>query len=68
VTKNAKKPFLVHTSTLTIKVLGTVFNVKAYRNDKNIETTLLTGKVQVELKTSLKKTLYCSRMKTYCGQ
>ncbi|MDB4919696.1 MAG: hypothetical protein JWQ54_1679 [Mucilaginibacter sp.] len=57
VTKNAKKPFLVHTSTLTIKVLGTVFNVKAYRNDKNIETTLLTGKVQVELKNETEKNI-----------
>jgi transmembrane sensor len=50
VTKNPKKPFLVITDHLTIKVLGTVFNVKAYADDKNIETTLLKGKVQVELK------------------
>jgi len=57
VTKNAKKPFLVHTSALTIKVLGTVFNVKAYRNDKNIETTLLRGKVQVELKDKPEKNI-----------
>jgi transmembrane sensor len=57
VTKNAKKPFLVHTSALTIKVLGTVFNVKAYRNDKNIETTLLKGKVQVELKDKPEKNI-----------
>lgn len=57
VTKNAKKPFLVHTSTLTVKVLGTVFNVKAYRNDKNIETTLLKGKVQVELKDKPEKNI-----------
>lgn len=57
VTKNARKPFLVHTSTLTVKVLGTVFNVKAYRNDKNIETTLLTGRVQVELKDKPEKSI-----------
>jgi ferric-dicitrate binding protein FerR (iron transport regulator) len=49
VTKNPKKPFLVHTAGFTVKVLGTVFNVKAYRNDKTTETTLLKGKVQVEL-------------------
>ncbi|MEO3407744.1 FecR domain-containing protein [Mucilaginibacter sp. CAU 1740] len=48
VTKNAKKPFLVHTEGFTVKVLGTVFNVKAYRDDKETETTLLKGKVQVE--------------------
>lgn len=50
VTKNAKKPFLVHTEGFTVRVLGTIFNVKAYRGDKATETTLLKGKVQVELK------------------
>lgn len=50
VTKDHHKPFLVITEHLSIRVLGTVFNVKAYPNDKNIETTLLKGKVQVELK------------------
>jgi transmembrane sensor len=57
VTHNAKKPFLVHTSKLTIKVLGTVFNVKAYNNDKTTETTLLKGKVQVDLKNNPEKTI-----------
>lgn len=55
VTKNAKKPFLVHTAKLVVKVLGTVFNVKAYNNDKTVETTLLKGKVQVELKDNPEK-------------
>ncbi|WP_184543141.1 FecR family protein [Mucilaginibacter sp. FT3.2] len=49
VTKNPKRPFLVHTTGFTVKVLGTIFNVKAYRDDKSTETTLLKGKVQVEL-------------------
>ncbi|MCC8408212.1 FecR domain-containing protein [Mucilaginibacter sp. UR6-1] len=49
VAKNAHKPFYVHTGGITVKVLGTVFNLKAYRNDDKIETTLLEGKVQVEL-------------------
>ncbi len=49
VTKNARKPFLVHTAGLTVKVLGTVFNLKAFTGDKKIETTLLQGKVQVDL-------------------
>jgi ferric-dicitrate binding protein FerR (iron transport regulator) len=57
VTHNAKKPFLVHTSKLIVKVLGTVFNVKAYNDDKTIETTLLKGKVQVELKDKPEKTI-----------
>ncbi|MBD1394361.1 FecR family protein [Mucilaginibacter glaciei] len=50
VTKDDKKPFLVHTAGLTVKVLGTVFNVRAYKQDKKTETTLFKGKVQIELK------------------
>jgi transmembrane sensor len=57
VTKNPKHPFLVHTSKLTVRVLGTVFNVKAYNNDKTVETTLLKGKVQVQLTNSPEKTI-----------
>jgi ferric-dicitrate binding protein FerR (iron transport regulator) len=57
VTKNARKPFLVHTNRLIVKVLGTVFNVKAYDDDKTIETTLLKGKVQVELNNNPEKTI-----------
>jgi len=57
VTKNPQKPFLVVTDELTVKVLGTVFNVKAYANEKNTETTLLRGKVQVQLKDRPEKTI-----------
>jgi ferric-dicitrate binding protein FerR (iron transport regulator) len=57
VTHNAKKPFLVHTNKLTVKVLGTVFNIKAYNNDRNTETTLLKGKVQVELENNPEKNI-----------
>lgn len=57
VAHNAKKPFLVHTDKLTVKVLGTVFNVKAYHDDKTTETTLLKGKVQVELNNKPEKNI-----------
>ena len=49
VTKNAQMPFLVHAGKITLKVLGTRFNVKAYSEDPDIETTLISGKVQVML-------------------
>ncbi|AMR32279.1 hypothetical protein A0256_13050 [Mucilaginibacter sp. PAMC 26640] len=55
VIKNPGKPFLVHTAKLTVTVLGTVFNVKAYNNDKTTETTLLRGKVQVDLNNNPEK-------------
>jgi ferric-dicitrate binding protein FerR (iron transport regulator) len=47
VTKNEKKPFVVHTPFYDVNVLGTQFNVKAYKNDAEITTTLEEGSVQV---------------------
>ena len=47
VTHDPVRPFLVHADNLTVRVLGTVFNVKAYKEDSNVETTLIEGKVQV---------------------
>jgi ferric-dicitrate binding protein FerR (iron transport regulator) len=47
VAKNPKKPFIVKTSDLKIKVYGTSFNVKAYPSEKTIETTLIEGKLSV---------------------
>jgi transmembrane sensor len=48
VAHNAEKPFIVHTSSINIKVLGTSFNVKSYTEEKTIETTLVNGKVRIE--------------------
>ncbi len=47
VKKDSSKPFIVTTETLKIKVLGTSFNIKSYPKDENIETTLVSGKVEV---------------------
>ncbi len=47
VARNEAKPFVVHTSAISIKVLGTAFNVKSYTTDKTIETTLIHGKVSI---------------------
>jgi ferric-dicitrate binding protein FerR (iron transport regulator) len=48
VTANKQKPFIVHTSDVRIKVLGTAFNVKSYGNDRTVETTLIHGKVTIQ--------------------
>jgi len=46
--KNKKMPFIVHTNnSMDIRVLGTQFNVMAYDDEKNINTTLLEGAVQI---------------------
>lgn len=50
VAHDASKPFLVHTSGITINVLGTSFNVKSYGEDATIETTLIRGKVSINRK------------------
>jgi ferric-dicitrate binding protein FerR (iron transport regulator) len=42
------RPFVVSTSGITIRVLGTTFNVKSYDEDHEIETTLIEGKVLIE--------------------
>ncbi len=51
VVKDKKRPFIVHTSAIDIRVLGTSFNVKSYREDNTIETTLINGLVEVTDKT-----------------
>lgn len=40
-------PFIVHTNNLDIRVLGTRFNVKCYEEEQTIETTLVSGKVEL---------------------
>lgn len=47
VAKNNEKPFLVQTSALEIKVLGTEFNVSAYPDDNVIQTVLKEGSVSI---------------------
>lgn len=50
VTKDKKHPFIVQTEVIDVQVLGTHFNVDAYRNNPDVRTTLLTGSVAVSNK------------------
>lgn len=43
-----QKQFVVNTSDLRIRVLGTSFNIKSYPEENVIETTLVKGKIEVE--------------------
>ncbi len=65
--RNTNVPFIVQTSDINIKVLGTKFNVSAYPNDKFIETTLISGKVTVQSKENpeVQKTLSPGESLTY---
>lgn len=47
VVKDKTRPFIVHTSDIDIRVLGTAFNVKSYPKDPSIETTLIHGMIEV---------------------
>ena len=49
VRRNGKSPFIVQTQQLSVKVLGTKFNVKAYPDDTRTITTLTSGKVEVSV-------------------
>lgn len=48
VVKDPKRPFIVHTSGINIRVLGTAFNVKSYAQEATIEATLVHGLIEVE--------------------
>lgn len=52
VAKNEQHPFIIHTSEISVEVLGTTFNLKAYDGDQTLETTLLKGKVAISLNSS----------------
>lgn len=55
VTHNKALPFIVHIDKYDVKVLGTLFNVKAYPEDKRSETSLIRGKVEISLKHNAQK-------------
>jgi transmembrane sensor len=47
VSKDRARPFRVKTGTQTVEVLGTHFNINAYRDEAVVKTTLLEGAVKV---------------------
>lgn len=47
VVPNPAKPFIVKSNKLSTRVLGTSFNVKAYKNDETATVSVATGKVEV---------------------
>lgn len=47
VTRDTARPFLVHVDGMSVKVLGTEFNVNTHREQK-VQTVLVKGKVEIE--------------------
>jgi len=52
ISKNPKKPFIIESGDLEIKVLGTSFNVRNYDNENFAQVTVRSGKVQVTSKST----------------
>jgi len=48
VTPNPAKPFIVKTSEINVKVLGTAFDLQAYPGTNAVSTTLVHGKIVLE--------------------
>ena len=58
VSHNPKRPFVITTNKISIKVLGTAFNVKAYPRERETEATLLRGSIELSVNHSnAKKTI-----------
>jgi ferric-dicitrate binding protein FerR (iron transport regulator) len=49
VESDPKKPFIVETSSLSVKATGTKFNVSGYASADEAEVTLVSGKVEVRM-------------------
>jgi ferric-dicitrate binding protein FerR (iron transport regulator) len=45
VAKDKTKPFIIHLQQGTVRVLGTSFNIKAFKTDAAVETSVATGRV-----------------------
>lgn len=58
VAPNPARPFIVHTEKADIKVLGTAFNVRDYPEDSKFETSLIHGKVEVNMKGREPKSIF----------
>ena len=52
VAKDKNHPFIIHTSSINVRVLGTSLNVRSYQNEKNTEAVLIHGSIEVSLRNS----------------
>jgi transmembrane sensor len=55
VVKNTAMPFIIHTSKINVRVLGTAFNVRCYPDEKNTVTSLIRGSLEVSFKDGREK-------------
>lgn len=48
VAPDPERPFIVETGTLSVKALGTSFDVKSYHDDPSVSAVLISGKIEVK--------------------
>lgn len=60
VAHDTSNPFVVESEGMLVKAVGTTFNVKAYSDGSYFETTLESGKVLVQKKSSGKESIVCA--------
>jgi ferric-dicitrate binding protein FerR (iron transport regulator) len=65
VAKNPSRPFIVHVDSLQARVLGTAFNIQAYRQLAGIQVLVSHGSVQVSASGSVLDTLVHNRQLTF---
>jgi ferric-dicitrate binding protein FerR (iron transport regulator) len=57
VARNPARPFVIHTSRVDIKVLGTSFNIKSYPTENTTEAVLVRGSIEVDIHNRANKTV-----------
>ncbi|RTE52261.1 FecR family protein [Arenibacter aquaticus] len=57
VTHNPEQPFIVSTTGLNTRVLGTSFNIKAYEDNTEVKISLATGSIQISRSETILATL-----------
>jgi ferric-dicitrate binding protein FerR (iron transport regulator) len=68
VSPDDRKPFIVKTIHMEIKVLGTHFNVSAYRDEPETQVVLVSGKVEVTLPGKVANVLKPNQLFSYNDQ
>lgn len=68
VSPDPERPFIVRTSLLDVKVLGTQFNVYAYADQPDLRVVLVSGEVEIQQNGTSKKILAPNQMLSYTDQ
>lgn len=50
VAADKNRPFIIHTHTIDLRVLGTAFNIRSYEDERETEAALVRGAVEVTLR------------------